>query len=53
METFLEADMPPSPFPLLGDPSLKGGGVSLADLELGETESKRGWKGGLNTSDDA
>ena len=51
-ETFLEADIPPSPFPLLGDSSLKGG-VSLADLELGVTESKSGWKGGLNRSDEA
>ena len=54
--TFLEADMPPSSFPLLGDSSLRGGGggggVFLADLEV--TESKSGWSmGGLNKRDEA
>ena len=52
--TFLEAEMPPSPFPLLGDSSLRGGGgVFLADFELDVTESKSGRKGGLNKSDEA
>ena len=46
--------MPPSPFPLLGESSLRGGGgVFLADFELDVTESKSGWKGGLYKSDEA
>ena len=51
----MEADTPPSPFPLLGDSSLRGGGggVFLADFELDVTESKSGRKGGLNKSDEA